>query len=266
MVIIPKLVKFIKNALHCLKMARALPNWLAPHYFMLYSSFGFAPFTAWEAGEVLKTGRAPLLLHKMASYGWADRVDRGVYRLIHPLVALMEISGAGWRGMVRQRDRLPVLELAVARTFMVLGPRLVSIVLFGSLSRGSARPESDIDLLVVGRELPDSYSQRARMIREIVSAREMDDIIMYLWRRHHIYPELDILLMDEGEANTTHPFYIDLARDSIVIYDRRGVMSRKMAEVRERLERIGAKRFEEPDGSWYWILTPRPEDARLVEF
>jgi predicted nucleotidyltransferase len=265
LVIIPDLVRFIKILVPCMKVARALPNWLAAHYFILYSSFGFAPFTAVEAGEVLNTGRAPLLLHKMASYGWADRVDRGVYRLIHPLVALMEISGTGWRDRVRQRDRLPVLELAVARIFMVMGPKLVSIVLFGSLSRGSARPESDIDLLVVGRELPEDYSQRAHMIREIVSAREMDDIIMYLWRRHHIYPELDILLIDEEEANTTHPFYIDLARDSIVIYDRRGVMSRKIAVVRERLERIGAKRFEEPDGSWYWILTPKPEEARVVE-
>jgi hypothetical protein len=42
-------------------------------------------------------------------------------------------------------------------------------------------------------------------------------------------------------------------------------MTRKISEVRDRLEKIGVKRFEEPDGSWYWILTPEAEAAERLE-
>ncbi|MEM3786349.1 MAG: nucleotidyltransferase domain-containing protein, partial [Nitrososphaeria archaeon] len=206
-----------------------------------------------------------LSLYRMCEYGWMDKLGRGVYRIVHPFVALMEVSGFVWRDKIRQRDRLPVLELCVARLFEVLGSRLVSIVLFGSLSKGTARPESDIDLLVVARELPKSYSERTNIIREIVSFKLMDDIIIYLWNNYGIYADLDILLVDESEANVTHPFYLDMVKDAIIIYDKYKIMSNKIEEVRMRLEKIGAKRFEEPDGSWYWIISQNPENAREIE-
>lgn len=246
-------------------MAKALPSWLAEKYFNLLSNFSFIPFTVEDAKAVLGSKKASLFLHKMVSFGWADKMGRGVYRIVHPIVALMEASGASWRDRVKQRDRLPVLELAVARMFEVFGSSLESIVLFGTLSRGVAKPESDIDLLVVARGLPESYSERTKIIREIVSFKMMDDIIIYLWRKHGIYADLDIILVDEREADVTHPFYLDMAKDCVIIYDKSGIMLKKMAEVRERLEKIGARRVEEPDGSWYWIICPQPEKARDIE-
>ncbi|MBC7092217.1 MAG: nucleotidyltransferase domain-containing protein [Nitrososphaeria archaeon] len=245
-------------------MAKALPNWLVDKYYMLFSSFSLIPFTVKDSKAVLNSEEASLLLYKMMGYGWVDRVSRGVYRIVHPLVALMEASGFVWRDRIRQRNRLPVLELAVAKIFEVLGPKLESIVLFGSLSKGTVKPESDIDLLVIAKDLPESYSDRTSIIREIVSFKLMDDIIIYLWKNYGIYADVDILLIDEREAGITHPFYLDMVRDAIIIYDRNKLMSDKIVEVRERLEKIGAKRFEEPDGSWYWILGT-PEKAGDVE-
>lgn len=232
---------------------------------MLFSSFSILPFNVKDAKAVLKSEEASLLLYKMMGYGWVDRVNRSVYRIVHPLVALMEASGFVWRDRIRQRDRLPVLELAVAKIFEVLGPKLESIVLFGSLSKGTVKPESDIDLLVVARDLPERYGDRTSIIREIVSFKLMDDIIIYLWKNYGIYADVDILLIDEREASITHPFYLDMVKDAIIIYDRNKLMSDKVAEVRDKLEKIGAKRFEEPDGSWYWILGSKPEKAGDIE-
>ncbi|MCX8184003.1 MAG: nucleotidyltransferase domain-containing protein, partial [Crenarchaeota archaeon] len=246
-------------------MAKALPNWLAVKYFKLLSSFGFIPFTAKDAKAALRSKKAPIFLHKMCSYGWADKVERGVYRVIHPFIALMETSEFTWRNRVKNRDRLPVLELAVVRLFETLGSKLESIVLFGSLSVGRAKPESDIDLLVVARDMPIKYSERTSIIREAMSCKLMDDIIIQAWREKGLYTELDTLLIDVEEASVTHPFYLDLTRDCVIIYDKNGLMTRKIAEVREKLEKIGAKRFEEPDGSWYWVLAPEPETAKGVE-
>jgi len=142
---------------------------------------------------------------------------------------------------------------------------LESIVLFGSLSKGKARPESDIDLLVVARDLPERYGERTGIIREAMSSRSMDEIIMHTWKEKGTYADVDVLLIDPSEANVTHPFYLDLTRDCLIIYDRNGLMSRKIADVREKLEKMGAKRFEEPDGSWYWVLSPEVEAIRRAE-
>lgn len=246
-------------------MAKTLPNWLAVKYFRLLSSFGFHSFTTKDAKAALCSKKASQFLHKMCAYGWVDKVERGVYRVIHPFIALMEASGFTWRDRVKNRDRLPVLELAVVKLFEALGSRLESIVLFGSLSTGRAKPESDIDLLVVAKDLPSKYGERTTIIREAVSCRLMDDIIIHAWMEKGVYTDLDILLIDVEEAAVTHPFYLDLTRDCIIIYDKNGLMSRKIAEVKEKLEKIGAKRFEEPDGTWYWVLSSEPETARSVE-
>ncbi|MBO3841525.1 MAG: nucleotidyltransferase domain-containing protein [Candidatus Brockarchaeota archaeon] len=246
-------------------MGKALPNWLTVKYFTLLSCFSLIPFNTDEAKKALCSEKAALFLHKMHSYGWVERVDRGVYRVVHPVIALMESSGFSWRERVKNKDRLPILEFAVARFFEVLGSRLESIVLFGSLASGRVRPESDIDLLIVARDLPRKYSERTSIIREAVSSRLMDELIIRTWREKGVYTDFDILLMDIKEAGVTHPFYLDLTRDCIIIYDKNELMSRKIAEVREKLEKIGARRFEEPDGSWYWILSPEAEMVKSVE-
>jgi predicted nucleotidyltransferase len=36
----------------------------------------------------------------------------------------------------------------------VYGPRLVSLAIFGSVARGTARPDSDLDFLIVAEGLP----------------------------------------------------------------------------------------------------------------
>lgn len=55
--------------------------------------------------------------------------------------------------MVRQQIDDPRLQEAVARLVDALHPR--AIILFGSRARGTDRPESDYDLLVVSDQLRD---------------------------------------------------------------------------------------------------------------
>ena len=52
---------------------------------------------------------------------------------------------------------------AVKRAVLeVYGPRLISLAVFGSWARGTASPESDLDLLVVASDLPPSRMKRVR--------------------------------------------------------------------------------------------------------
>jgi len=48
----------------------------------------------------------------------------------------------------------------------VWGDNLVSLVVFGSVARGDARRDSDVDLLIVGKQLPKSRFKRLELSKE----------------------------------------------------------------------------------------------------
>ncbi|MEM2732979.1 MAG: nucleotidyltransferase domain-containing protein, partial [Nitrososphaerota archaeon] len=62
------------------------------------------------------------------------------------------------------RDAVSIMITALRRK---LGEDLVSVVLFGSFARGDASRESDIDLLIVGDNLPQSRFDRIRLFDEV---------------------------------------------------------------------------------------------------
>ena len=68
-----------------------------------------------------------------------------------------EPKGVGPVGALR------VAELAAAGLRELYGDRLVRVVLYGSQARGEAGPESDIDLLVVLREMESPWDELQRM-------------------------------------------------------------------------------------------------------
>jgi predicted nucleotidyltransferase len=140
------------------------------------------------------------------------------------------------------------------------------MILFGSLARGRAKPESDIDLFLAVKGLSSGYSERMETIRRILSTEAIDKLTIYLWSSRGVYPNLEVIAVTPEEASLTHPFYLDMAEKSVIIYDRAGFTENKLREVRERLIRnIGAEKVALPTGEWYWLLTPKLEEARSLE-
>src|ERR1035437_590065 len=65
-------------------------------------------------------------------------------------------------GLVMQDAIHPLLDRLRARCQQHYGDRLISVVVFGSVARGTAGPESDLDMLVVADGLPDGRVARGR--------------------------------------------------------------------------------------------------------
>jgi hypothetical protein len=132
------------------------------------------------------------------------------------------------------------------------GADLVSVVLFGSWARDAARPESDVDLLIVARGLPRSRLDRrgvfVRLARGV--SEEFRDTVM------------PVLLTPE-EAIRVKPFYLGMLSGHRVLWDAGGFFAGVLDRLRARLAELGARRCVDPDGYEYWDLKPdwKPGDV-----
>jgi hypothetical protein len=149
------------------------------------------------------------------------------------------------------------LQTATAAWCDLLGPRLVSMVLFGSVARGGASESSDIDLLIVAGDLPRSLTERARPFRKT-------------WeqvRAEHGLPavEWNLVIKTPDEAVHHSPLYLDMVEDAVVLVDRTGFFQAVLDDMRKRMRALGSQRIYLPDGSWYWDLKPDFRFGEIVE-
>ncbi|RDD53449.1 MAG: nucleotidyltransferase domain-containing protein, partial [Candidatus Korarchaeota archaeon NZ13-K] len=78
-------------------------------------------------------------------------------------------------GLREERLKEPyasLLRKLLDRALEKLGDNLISFVVFGSVARGEARKDSDIDILIVARDLPRSRFKRQDLFMEIEEAVE----------------------------------------------------------------------------------------------
>jgi len=125
------------------------------------------------------------------------------------------------------------------------GARLQAIVVFGSRATGSAKPWSDLDVLVVVTELGDWDQRTSDML---VLSRQME-----------VRPHVDWVLLTPEECRSNfesrHPFYLDIAFDGVVLFDREFV-TQIMEEIRAYVARRGIIR--KPTG-WKFPVEYRKE-------
>jgi uncharacterized protein len=101
----------------------------------------------------------------------------------------------------RLRTLLGELDAALRQLY---GDRLVRAVLFGSRATGRARPESDVDVLVVLEEPVETYAEIKRLV----------PISMDLWMRHGLDVQLTPFSA-ERYADERHPLMMNVHRDGL---------------------------------------------------
>jgi predicted nucleotidyltransferase len=133
-----------------------------------------------------------------------------------------------------------------------LGERLVSVVLFGSVGRGEATPNSDIDLLIVADDLPRGQFARKRLLEK---ADRAFDAALVEAEEQGIDTRLARIVRTPAEAGKTIPLYLDMTEDAVLLYDRGGFFTAVLEGVRASLRRLGSRRVRQGN-LWYWDLKP----------
>ena len=142
----------------------------------------------------------------------------------------------------------------------VLGENLTSVVLFGSVARGEARPDSDIDLLVICRELPAGAFRRQEVLEPVQERLQVE--LDRLWEQG-CYTDFTEIIKTETEAQKTHLLYLDMTEEAVILFDRGEFFARVLARVRERLRELGAQR-KQLGRIRYWDLKPDFKPGEVI--
>ncbi len=151
-------------------------------------------------------------------------------------------------------DTLVKRLLSLSKTYYQ--ERLISFVLFGSVARNTFRPDSDIDFLLVIKDLPRG---RVKRIREF--ERQIEDKIECFLKElanKGIYPSLSPVLKTPQEVLSGSWLFLDMVEDAKILYDKDVFFTTYLSQLRQRLKQMGAKRII-LGNAWYWILNPDPK-------
>jgi len=132
------------------------------------------------------------------------------------------------------------------------GDKFISLVVFGSVARGEARKDSDVDLLLVVDSIPKRRLERQREFMEV--EKELEGYLNELFDEGYFIDFSPIIKTPE-EAMRLSPLYLDMVEDAIIAYDKDNFFAKILGRVRKRLEELGSKRVR-MGRKWYWILKP----------
>ena len=132
--------------------------------------------------------------------------------------------------------------------------RLVSLCVFGSVARGEATPESDIDVLVVAEGLPQDIGSRIRETVDLhlrLGEGERAKRLKGLGRSASISE----VIFTPAEADRHPPILLDVVDEGLILYDKGGFLEKVLNSIRERMRELGSKKVRTPKG-YFWILKP----------
>lgn len=161
------------------------------------------------------------------------------------------------------REVEPLLSRYLKLLRGALGERLVSVAVFGSVARGEARPDSDVDVLIVAEGLPEDAGSRMEEVSEVrwrlKHTREYAEA-----RRRGVPRRISEILLTPEEVRKHPPILLDMTEDAVILYDRGGFLSRELEALRRKLKALGARRVR-GEGGWYWVLKPDAKFGEVIE-
>ncbi len=132
--------------------------------------------------------------------------------------------------------------------------RLISICLFGSVARGEAKPDSDIDILIVADGFPIDIGMRIKETNYIHECLKKSKAYISL-RKSNMSGLISDIFFTPEEIKGHPPILLDIIDDGIVLYDRDSFLSNELKLLKQKLESQKARKVKTEKGH-FWILKP----------
>ncbi len=128
----------------------------------------------------------------------------------------------------------------------------MSIAVFGSVARGSARLGSDVDVIVVADWGPGGMFDRWDRFLPVLDAvdPERTRLLAQGYRA-----DLSPVLWTPEQLQASSFLHFDLATDAVILYDPTAAFALRMERGRRRMAELGSRRLTR-DGAFYWDVKP----------
>jgi len=184
-----------------------------------------------------------------------------LYRVVSPESMVFLLSGR-----VKNIDKVKqerYLQLILDATLHLMRSYdLTSICLYGSVARGTARLDSDVDMLVVSDDFNGSLASRVEHIIRDVEEKVLGEVERL--RKYGIDTTLNIIPLKREEVLRFPPILLDLTEDGIIIYDDESFMEKALARLKARLAEMNARRIFIDRDTWFWDLKPNYRFGEVV--
>jgi len=152
--------------------------------------------------------------------------------------------------LLEQYERL--LEAVLVELRAAYGDRLVACAVFGSVGRGTPRQGSDVDLLLVVRDLP---AGRFNRVEEFLPVEARLDPSLTAGGDGWPPIALSPIFKTPEEVEAGSPLFLDMVEDARILHDANGFLAARLDRLRARLRELGARRIWRGN-AWYWELKP----------
>jgi len=139
--------------------------------------------------------------------------------------------------------------------------RLISLVVYGSVARGTFTLASDVDFLVVANSLPPGRIPRVREFDAVETALQPS---LQECRRVGWNVELSPIFKTTSEAERGSPLFLDMIDDARILFDRDHFFANRLEKLRKRLRALGSRRIWSGN-IWYWDLKPDYKPGDVIE-
>lgn len=154
-----------------------------------------------------------------------------------------------------------IQEKLLEETRAFYGDRLVSLVVFGSVARGTYREDSDLDVLIIAERLP---LGRMKRVEEFSSIEKKLEPLIESMKKEGLHTFISAIFKTPEEAMQGSPLFLDLIEDAVILFDRDGFFAGILERFRKRLQELGARRIWKGDW-WYWELKPDYKPGEIFE-
>jgi len=137
---------------------------------------------------------------------------------------------------------------------------ILAFALFGSVARGEARSDSDIDVLIVHKEIEfDPIKKFVKVRFELQEESEYKRL-----KESGLNPYPSSIFMTERDLWERPLILLDILDHGLILYDT-GVLQRRFDALRKRLAELGSEKIVLEDGTWYWDLKPDWKPGEVIE-